>query len=244
MYYTIYKTTNMITGKKYIGKHVTEDIYDDYMGSGIILINAIKKYGKENFTKEILFVFDNEVQMNEKEKELITEDVVNDDDYYNIAYGGQGGNIVFHKNHPLYESSRKKLSDSQKSRSIHMSQITKENHKTKKVGMYGKSQSEYQKQKVSEVMKGKPKKEESIEKQRKSLLETLNSPDYIHPNKNKKRTDEMIEKMREISKNRPLKKCPNCSKEMDERNYARYHGDNCKMKKGEQTWDFHYHKDH
>jgi len=229
MYYTIYETTNTITGKKYIGKHATKNVYDDYLGSGIILANAIAKYGKENFTKKILFIFESEDEMNEKEKELINENVVMSDDYYNIAYGGHGGNIVFHKDHPLYESSRKKLSDAQKARSSHMSEITKENHKSKKVGMYGKNQSEYQKQKVSEVMRGKPKKEESVQKQRKSLLDTLNSPGYIHPNKNKRRTDEMIEKMREISKNRPMKTCPHCSKTLDERNYARYHGDKCKQ---------------
>ena len=45
MFYTIYLTVNKINGKKYIGKHVTEDPYDSYLGSGIVLSNAIKKYG-------------------------------------------------------------------------------------------------------------------------------------------------------------------------------------------------------
>jgi hypothetical protein len=230
MHYTIYETTNIITGKKYIGKHVTKDIDDDYLGSGMILVKAIEKYGKENFYKKILFVFDNEHDMNQKEIELVNEDVVNSNEYYNIAYGGHGGNIVLRHDHELYESTRKKISEAQKARSSHMSEITKENHKSKKVGMYGKSQSEYQKMRVSESMRGKKKKRESVEKQIKSLLEKLNSPDYIHPNKNKKRTDEMIEKMREITKNRPRKICPHCGKDMDERNYARYHGEKCKLK--------------
>lgn len=33
-YYTIYKTTNLINGKIYIGKHQTKDPYDSYLGSG------------------------------------------------------------------------------------------------------------------------------------------------------------------------------------------------------------------
>lgn len=37
MYYTIYKTTNLINGKYYIGKHQTENIYDNYYGSGVAL---------------------------------------------------------------------------------------------------------------------------------------------------------------------------------------------------------------
>jgi hypothetical protein len=58
-YYTIYKTTNLINGKIYIGKHETSDLNDTYMGSGKVLMNAIKKYGKDSFKKEILFKLKN-----------------------------------------------------------------------------------------------------------------------------------------------------------------------------------------
>jgi len=91
MYYTIYKTTNQINGKIYLGKHQTKTIDDSYIGSGVGLKRAIKKYGKENFTKEILFVFDNELEMNLKEKELITEEFVLRKDTYNAGIGGEGG---------------------------------------------------------------------------------------------------------------------------------------------------------
>lgn len=65
-YFTIYKTTNLCNGKYYIGQHRTNNVNDDYLGSGIILKDAIKKYGKNNFKKEILFIFDNEYDMNKK----------------------------------------------------------------------------------------------------------------------------------------------------------------------------------
>lgn len=60
MTYTIYKTTNLLNGMFYIGKHQTEDPNDSYLGSGVYLKRAIAKYGKCNFKKEVLYVFDSE----------------------------------------------------------------------------------------------------------------------------------------------------------------------------------------
>ena len=91
MFYTIYKTTNLINGKIYIGKHQTKDINDFYMGSGKHLRHSIQKYGIENFKKEILFQFDNEEEMNAKEAELVTEEFCLREDTYNLCVGGQGG---------------------------------------------------------------------------------------------------------------------------------------------------------
>jgi len=92
-YYIVYKTVNLANGKYYIGKHKTVNFNDSYLGSGRALTSAIKKYGASNFVKEILFVFNNEQEMNQKELELITESVINDPLSYNIALGGQGGNL-------------------------------------------------------------------------------------------------------------------------------------------------------
>lgn len=93
MYYIVYRTTNLINNKKYIGMHYTTNLHDSYLGSGKILRNAIKKYGKSNFTRDILFIFDNYESMSNKEKELITEDIINDESYYNLKYGGEGGRL-------------------------------------------------------------------------------------------------------------------------------------------------------
>jgi hypothetical protein len=91
MKYTIYKTTNLINNKIYIGKHQTLNPNDDYLGSGKALIKAIQKYGRDNFQKEILFEFNTEAEMNAKEIELVTEEFCNRKDTYNIALGGDGG---------------------------------------------------------------------------------------------------------------------------------------------------------
>lgn len=53
-YNFVYKTTNVLNGKIYIGVHSTDDLNDGYMGSGKAISTAIKKYGEENFTTEIL----------------------------------------------------------------------------------------------------------------------------------------------------------------------------------------------
>jgi group I intron endonuclease len=112
MFYTIYKITNIINGKTYIGKHQTKNLNDGYMGSGKILRQAISKNGLENFTKEILHVFDNEKEMNDKERELVTID----ESTYNLCDGGHGGfgyinrsDIVKFKGKKHTEEAKKKM---------------------------------------------------------------------------------------------------------------------------------------
>ena len=89
--YTIYKITNTINNRIYIGKHETTDVNDEYMGSGKLLKRAQDKHGIENFRKEILYVFDTEEEMNAKEAELVTEEFCQREDTYNICVGGKGG---------------------------------------------------------------------------------------------------------------------------------------------------------
>ena len=61
----IYKTTNLINGKIYIGQSINDD--PKYLGSGVFLKNAIEKHGKENFLKEVIDVADSVDELNEKE---------------------------------------------------------------------------------------------------------------------------------------------------------------------------------
>jgi predicted GIY-YIG superfamily endonuclease len=89
MHYIIYKITNQINGKYYIGRHATKNVDDSYMGSGIGIKNAIAKYGKEKFTKEIIAEADNPNALWELEKEIVNEDVVKDPMSYNMSYGGK-----------------------------------------------------------------------------------------------------------------------------------------------------------
>jgi hypothetical protein len=65
--YTIYKTTNLINNKIYVGQHSVIEKNDVYLGSGFLLKKAIKKYGKENFKKEILEYCDSKIEMSKKE---------------------------------------------------------------------------------------------------------------------------------------------------------------------------------
>jgi len=90
MRYLIYKTTNILNGKYYIGAHIQKKQNDNYLGSGQILSKAIRKYGRTNFVREILFEFSNEDEMWEKEADLVTLDFVSQSNNYNIMLGGKG----------------------------------------------------------------------------------------------------------------------------------------------------------
>lgn len=143
MYYTIYETTNTINWKKYIGMHATNFLADDYLGSGIGLKKAVKKYGSENFVKTYLWIFDNEQEMIEKEKEVITQEIVNNKLYYNMVIGGDGG-MLFVKGTKEYDKWYEKIKNNQPDRN------------GKNNPNYGKHCSEETKRKISESQKGKP----------------------------------------------------------------------------------------
>lgn len=86
----IYKTTNLINGKIYIGRDTKNN--SKYLGSGKILKNAILKYGKNNFKKEILEFGTSNFDLNEKEIKWIEfYNSTNPEIGYNITKGGTGG---------------------------------------------------------------------------------------------------------------------------------------------------------
>jgi len=87
-YHTVYKTTNLINNKIYIGYHKTKNINDDYLGSGKHLKRAVQKYGKDNFIKEIIEVFDNKKDAEALEAQIVNKEFTEREDTYNIALGG------------------------------------------------------------------------------------------------------------------------------------------------------------
>ena len=85
----VYKTTNLITGKFYVGKEVKPKDY--YLGSGRLIRLAISKYSKHNFIKETLELCDNVDHLNEREKYWIEHLNALSNQGYNMNAGGQGG---------------------------------------------------------------------------------------------------------------------------------------------------------
>ena len=91
LFYYIYKTTNLKNGKYYFGMHSTDNLNDGYLGSGKYLRRSIKKYGAENFSLEILEFLPNKEMLKNREKELITDEHVQNKKCMNLKIGGEGG---------------------------------------------------------------------------------------------------------------------------------------------------------
>ena len=105
-YYGIYKITNLLNGKMYIGQHKTSNLDDGYMGSGLLIERAIKKYGKENFRKEWLMFCEDEEELNYMERVYVDQTWVDRSDTYNLNLGG---------NHQVIsESTKRKISNALK----------------------------------------------------------------------------------------------------------------------------------
>lgn len=172
-HYLIYQTTNLVNNKIYIGKHITEDIEDQYFGSGKYLKRAIEKYGLENFEFKILFELQNEEEMNLLEKCVVTQEFCDRKDTYNINVGGDGGwnyvnqnnkNIGFRyaNEHGLNNSGRKgkPQSEYQKKRCKEAIALDRKLHPEKynnsglRNPMFGKHHSIETKKKLSESHKG------------------------------------------------------------------------------------------
>lgn len=93
-YNYFYKITNNINNHFYYGIHSTDNLNDGYMGSGSRLHAAYKKYGIENFSKDILKYFDTREECAQYEAEAVTEQLVLDNNCYNISCGGEYWNTL------------------------------------------------------------------------------------------------------------------------------------------------------
>jgi hypothetical protein len=127
------------------GMHITDNLDDEYLGSGKVLIQAVKKNGRDSFKKEILYVFDTEFEMREKERELVTDEFCQRKDTYNLLTGGKGGFGYINQtgknlrtgNH-VSEATRQKIS---------------ENRSGKPSALKGRTLSEEHRKKISEANK-------------------------------------------------------------------------------------------
>lgn len=109
----LYVTTCHVNNKKYVGQHITrcqtkkDMLNDKYYGSGTILLSAIKKYGKDKFTKEIIHICDSQKEIDKFEIGYISyHDVLdNPSEWYNRSGGGQFDRA---ENHSKYISKKMK----------------------------------------------------------------------------------------------------------------------------------------
>lgn len=88
-YYFVYMTINLITEDFYIGKHETENLHDGYLGSGLRLRNSIKKYGKQNFRRDVVEFYNCSHSAFEAEKQCVAL-YLDHPKCLNVAYGGRG----------------------------------------------------------------------------------------------------------------------------------------------------------
>ena len=160
----IYKITNKINGKIYIGlTTISPEKSKHYYGSGTYIVRAIKKYGKHNFTKDIL---EQNIKSNDdlhaaEINWINLHNATNPDIGYNISTGGESGAI----GHKHSEETKKIISDHSKNISketrIKLSKASKgrilsEDHKRKiKESNIGQKRSEDAKNKMSIGGKGK-----------------------------------------------------------------------------------------
>jgi hypothetical protein len=111
----VYLITNKINNHKYVGMRASPVFDESYWGSGILIQRAIKKYGKDNFTREILHWCKdyNDLIMTEV-TELQSRNAANSDEYYNII--DTATPILFGENNGFYgkkhnEKTKKLISD-------------------------------------------------------------------------------------------------------------------------------------
>ena len=88
---TVYIIKNNINEKCYVGYHCTENPYDKYLGSGQLIKAAIKKYGRKNFSKEILEIIKDNDNWEQREIFWINEKNTKYPNGYNLTDGGEGG---------------------------------------------------------------------------------------------------------------------------------------------------------
>jgi group I intron endonuclease len=197
-YHFVYITTNIINGKQYVGDHSTYNINDNYLGSGNLIIVAIKKYGKKNFERKILETCESKEAAFLAQEKYINEYNTLIPSGYNVdPIGGHGTNGGY-----MLKQSKEKISNSLKGRIPW--------NKNKKLP----SLSEEHKKNISNSNKRLKRKLETRKKISKGL-------------KGRKLTIEHKENIRK-SKRKIYRKCIYCNYEMTYREFRRGHENKCK----------------
>lgn len=157
MFGYIYKTTNKLNNKVYIGKKQSSIFIESYYGSGTIIKKAINKYGLNNFIVELICIAYSLDELNKMEKENIKYYKNKyKRDCYNIASGGQGGNLLLYAPESKRREAIEKMVSTRKDNLIG---IGKNNpmYQSGTKGFHpllGKNHSQETKNKISKSLKG------------------------------------------------------------------------------------------
>jgi len=161
----IYKTTCNVTGRYYVGMHSAYNLEDGYMGSGKRLRYSIRKYGKDNHTKEILEFLPTREELVLREIEIVTKELISEDLCMNLREGGTGGfSSEQQKLNAIKSNEKQKLlrQDPEwvEKKSESLSKAIKKAYEDGKIDRNvnydwnGKTHSEETKQLISEIRKG------------------------------------------------------------------------------------------
>lgn len=156
LFYIFYRTDNLENGKYYYGVHATDNLQDDYLGSGKILKKAIQKYGKEKFKRQNLKFFNSMLEAYEYEAQIVTRDLVADSLCYNVKPGGLGGMkgmVTVHKNGQYWKVRIEDLENTLKLDSNISIGNSLQGRASK---LKGRKQSEEHVRKRSEALRGRP----------------------------------------------------------------------------------------
>lgn len=204
----IYKTTCLVNGKIYIGRHEGSE-NDGYIGSGVRFTCAVKKYGRENFKREILRYCNSENELSIWEYVFIKKFKSQDP---NIGYNIAEGNVNEGKYNPakipeirnkMIEVNRRTTSDLNYRK--RQSEIMKEYYKTHPAAFAGKHHSEEVKRKISEAKMGKPSANKGVpasEEQKRKQSEKMKGR-YLgekNPNYGNKWTEEQRKHLSDVKK--------------------------------------------
>lgn len=162
----IYKIINIINNKYYIGMHSTFDLDDDYFGSGKYLWRSLKKYGKENFKKEILEFLPDRKSLIKREKELVNKELIKDPLCMNLMQGGKGGwsikqqkinNLKSQKSQKFLRENNKYWVEKKSKNSKRALELRRKRGEifNNPLAFFGRTHSEETKQKMRDAKKGK-----------------------------------------------------------------------------------------